>query len=415
MKFLKSLISKIRRASIRVRSALDVYSEKITPKSKVKQAFFIPSFPFVVMLAVFAACAAVGVESSRECPPSTLLHLAVPAFREHPSECRELPLVADLPSVALGVTSTLAVTLYLTLVRRLSRLQRDLVASGLVRPEKFKEGKLAEKLGRLNGEIRLGRLVKVVLLAVSAIGSGYLYWAAYKGGRAFSDLSEISRDHPSEDVLRASWWANYTEHPLLAATWIAVGTIGVYFAAKQAYIYQKILMFSIRSRKHWSFQYVPRDRDDDFGWKPVGDVNAMVYLGFLNFTVSLFAVAYILQGAPGKSGNTVIGVMALVGIWANLGIVLALLWVMVKNHRKIIIRKRAEVKRRLLERGDGTVASRGPSTGERDFSYLSVQGKLLYEAPRWYPLRGRLRPLLSVAPGLFAFYKAGAELIKLIQ
>ncbi|BFO14590.1 hypothetical protein SHKM778_09780 [Streptomyces sp. KM77-8] len=45
-------------------------------------------------------------------------------------------------------------------------------------------------------------------------------------------------------------------------------------------------MFSIRSRKHWVFQYVPRDRDDDFGWKPVGDVIAMVYLGFLNFTVS---------------------------------------------------------------------------------------------------------------------------------
>jgi hypothetical protein len=95
--------------------------------------------------------------------------------------------------------------------------------------------------------------------------------------------------------------------------------------------------------------------------------------------------------------------------------VLALLWVMVKNHRNIIVRKRAEVKRRLLERGDGAVASRGPSAGERDFSYLSVQGKLLYEAPRWYPLRGRLRPLLSVAPGLFAFYKAGAELLKLIQ
>ncbi|BFO14589.1 hypothetical protein SHKM778_09770 [Streptomyces sp. KM77-8] len=137
--------------SVRVRNVLDSYSDRVTPKSKVWQAVFIPSFPIAVMFAVFAGCAAVGVEWSRECPPSTLLHLAIPALQERPSECRELPLVADLPSVALGFTSTLAVTLYLTLVRRLSRLQRDLVASGLVQPEKFKAGELSKSSSASTG------------------------------------------------------------------------------------------------------------------------------------------------------------------------------------------------------------------------------------------------------------------------
>ncbi len=446
------LISKTRGAHVRVRDALDSYADKITPRGRFWQAAFIPGVPLAVMGLVYGACAWIGVESSEDCPPSTLLHLAIPALQERPSECRELPLVADLPSVALGFTSTLAVTIYLILIKRLAGLQRGLVASGLVKSVKFREGRLAERLALLHERIRPARWVKGVLLAFSFLGSCYLYWAAYKGGRAFSDLSAISREHPSEEVLRASWWANYEEHFGLALTWIGVGMFGIYFAAKQAYIYQKLVMFSINSRKHWEFQYVPRDRDDDFGWKPVGEVNAIVYLGFLNFAVSLFAVAYLLQGAPGGSGNAVIGAMALLGILANLGIVLALLWVMVRNHRKIIVRKRAEVKRRLLEREGRTAASRGLTTsvrggsrgksvvrrraaarrrlprrsgaptaahgrcaGETEAAYLSVQGMLLSEAPRWYPLRGRLRPLLSVAPGLFAFYKAGGELVKLIQ
>ncbi|MBT3154656.1 hypothetical protein HTV45_27930 [Streptomyces sp. CHD11] len=431
-----SLISTARCANARVHGVLDSYAEKVTPKGRVGQAFFIFIVPLVVMGLVYAVCAWTGVESSEDCPASTLLHLAIPALQERPSECRELPLVADLPSVALGFTSTLAVTIYLTLIKRLGRLERGLVASGLVKSAKFREGQLAERLAALHEGIRIARRGRVVLLAFSIALSCYLYWAAFKGGRAFSDLSAISREHPSEEVLRASWWANHEEHIGLAVTWIVVGAFGIYFAAKQAYIYGKLVGFSVGSRKYWEFQYVPRDRDDDFGWKPVGEINAMIYLGFLNFAVSLFAVAYLLQDAPGGWGKAAIGAMALLGIVANLGVLLALLWVMVRNHRKIIMRNRAEVKRRLLEREGrlrasrelpahaggrspqrrgGPIASKGPAVGEKEYSYLSVQGTLLFEAPRWYPLKGRLRPLLSVAPGLFAFYKAGAELVKLIQ
>ncbi|MFI6284626.1 hypothetical protein ACIBCM_07690 [Streptomyces sp. NPDC051018] len=365
------------------------------------------------MALVRIICEIERMATAPRCGPLTLLHLALPTERGDTTGCRTLPLTADLPSVALGFTSTLAMAVYLILITRLSRLKEEIVESGLVQNSDFRTGDLADRLTRLESGIRLGRAAKTALAAASIAGSAGLYTWAYRGGRAFTDLAAISSSDPSVQSVRESWWANYTERPLLAALWIGIGSIGLYFATKQGYVYQRLLAFSWASRKEWTFQYVGRDRDDDFGWKPVGRIITMVYLGFLNFTVSLTSAAYLLRGESGDWKNPVVGLVALIGIWANAGILLALLTVMIKSHRSIVERRRLELAAeiaRLHESGGGS----GPAERYARLSYLSGQGALLHEAPRWYPLRGRLKPVFSLAPIVLALYKLGVELSKLL-
>lgn len=376
------------------------------------QAFFIPLVPIGVMSLVFAACGIAGVAKAPGCSLGTLLHLALPRFREAGTECESLPLIADLPSVALGFTSTLAMTIYLTLVKRLSQLKADLVESGLVDREELASGELSERLEILERKIHLGRAAKFLLALVSVAGSLGLYLWSYDGGRAFADLAMVSESRPTEFVVQHSWWANYLERPALAAVWIAIGSIGIYFAVKQGYIYHCLVSSSVKSAKFWKFQYVSRARDDDFGWKPVGRVISMVYLGFLNFTISLTAAAYLLRGESGDWKNPVVGVVALVGIWANLGVLFSLLYVMIRSHRKTVARERQEVSEKLkkIEQVQRTDACADLEL----HGNLQIRGSILYEAPRWYPLRGKMRPIFSLAPILLALYKSATELSQLI-
>ncbi|MEV7144507.1 hypothetical protein [Streptomyces tauricus] len=391
---------------------LDEYPEKVTPAGRAGQALFICAVPLIIMTLVWAGCSYYGVASAPYCSPGTLLHLAIPAAKDDLTACRALPLAADLPSAALGFTSSLAVSIYLTLIARLSRLKGDIVESGLVNASDFAAGALATRLSGLENSIRLGRSAKTGLAALSIAGSSGLYLWAYQGGRSFADLATVSASRSSAESIRISWWANYNERPVLAAVWIVIGSLGLYFAAKQGYIYQRLLSFSWSARKAWNFQYVCRARDDDFGWKPVGRIITMVYLGFLNFTVSLTAAAYLLRGESGDWKNPVVAVVALLGIWANAGILIALLTVMIRNHRAVVARERIKVAAEIgrLQRGEV-----GAGVSERDASLarFTMQGALLFEAPRWYPLRGKLKPVLSLAPVLLALYKFGVEFTKL--
>ncbi|NNN34341.1 hypothetical protein HLK59_29050 [Streptomyces sp. S3(2020)] len=391
---------------------LDEYPAKVTPAGKAGQALFICAVPLGIMFFVWAACSYYGVATAPHCSPGTLLHLAIPAARDDLTACRILPLAADLPSVALGFTSSLAVSIYLTLIARLSRLKGDIVESGLVNASDFTAGALADRLSGLESGIRLGRSAKAGLAALSVGGSAGLYLWAYRGGRSFTDLATVSASRPSAESIRTSWWANYHERPLLAAVWIVIGSLGLYFAAKQGYIYQRLLSFSWAARKAWNFQYVCRARDDDFGWKPVGRIITMVYLGFLNFTISLTAAAYLLRGESGDWKNPVVAVVALLGIWANAGILVALLTVMIRNHRAVVARERLAVAAEIgrLQREEAGVGALERDAGIARFT---AQGVLLFEAPRWYPLRGKLKPVLSLAPVLLALYKFGVEFTKL--
>ncbi|MFF0449584.1 hypothetical protein ACFYT4_24755 [Streptomyces sp. NPDC004609] len=409
----QKLKTRISRCAAPVKRVLDEYPGKVTPSGKAGQILFLCGVPLVIMALVRVACEIEKMATAPGCGPLTLLHLAFPAARDDVTDCRALPLTADLPSVALGFTSTLAMAIYLVLIARLSRLKDETVASGLVRESDFRTGDLAERLTKLDEGIRLGRAMKTALAAASIAGSVGLYLWAYRGGRAFADLAAVSAADPSVQSVRASWWANYTERPLLAAVWILIGSIGLYFATKQGYVYQRLLAFSWASRKAWAFQYVGRDRDDDFGWKPVGRIITMVYLGFLNFTVSLTAAAYLLRGESGDWKNPVVGLVALIGIWANAGILVALLTVMIKSHRSIVERRRAEVAAEIVRLNESGGPS-GPAERYARLNYLSGQGTLLHETPRWYPLRGKLKPVFSLAPIVLALYKLGVELSKLL-
>lgn len=390
---------------------LDEYPERVTPEGRPGQLAFICGVPLGIMTLVWAACAAEGLATAPGCSPATLLHVAVPAAGDGVTACRTLPLVADLPSAALGFTSTLAVTLYLTLITRLARLKEEIVESGLVRSPDLAAGDLARRLTALETRVRIGRPAKTALAFACVAGSAGLYFWAYDGGRAFTDLSAVSASHPSMESIRVSWWANYLEHPLMAAIWILIGSLGLYFAAKQGYIYQRLLAFSWGARGMWDFQYVSRAQNDDFGWKPVGRVITMVYLGFLNFTVSLTAAAYLLRGESGDWKNPVVGVVALVGIWANAGILLALLTVMIRNHRSVVERQRSAVAAEIARVREE--ARSGAVTDDARLALLTAEGGLLYEAPRWYPLRGRLKPIFSLLPILLTLYKFSEEFTKL--
>ncbi|MFD4129440.1 hypothetical protein ACFXKK_03190 [Streptomyces globisporus] len=314
--------------------------------------------------------------------------------------------MVDLPSVLLAFTSTLAVTIYLVLVRRLSGLVSGLVASGLV-TRRFVERTLSRQLALVEGRLRVSARYKTAWAIVCCmVGVGF-YWWTWENGRLFADLAGGPNSTASFETVRRTWWASYETYPLLAAAWVVMGAVGVYFATKQAYIYTQLAQFAWQSRSLWRFQYVPRSRDDDFGWKPVGDVIGIVYVGFLNFTFSVTALLYLLRGNSQAYWNPVIAAFASVGTLTNATVVIALLWVMIRNHRATILGRRKQTSRALRRMEEG-VRVRGRNTSRH--VHATAQGVLLSEAPRWYPLKGWLKPVFSLLPAAIALSRLVLEL-----
>ncbi|MFD6114090.1 hypothetical protein ACFWG0_28890 [Streptomyces yangpuensis] len=364
--------------------------------SKSRQDAVMIIFPIVVTAGFFLACWSAGTAFAKNCDPLTMLQLAIPQIGEQGSKCESLPFWGDLASITLTITAALSIAVHFVLVARLQRLGEKLTASGLVVDTSELRSELEGHLLRW----KCHPVLRIVLLLVCLLGSVFFYIRTHDRSQVFVGLSRQTSGHTSAESFENTWWMNFENHRYITSAWLLLGAIGGYYAVKQGALYL-YLVREIR-KTDWEFQYVPALRDENFGWAPVGEIINIVYVGFVNFAFASAVLFYVMGSERG--GNwpefaiLVLGVLALLFSAVALGMLIKF---MVKNHRGVIDRE----KMRVLENASDP-------TEVESAAYWMAYGTHLHLAPQSYPLRSRLKPLLALAPGVFALSRVFAELRK---
>ncbi|MFG2340158.1 hypothetical protein [Streptomyces yangpuensis] len=353
-------------------------------------------FPIVVTAGFLLACAAAGTAFAAHCSPFTMLHLAIPQFGESDGRCTSLPFWGDLASITLTITASLSIAVHFVLVARLQRLGENLAASGLV----VDTGPLRRELEGHLLKWKCHPVLRGVLLLVCLIGAFFFYIRTHGRSQVFAALSKQTSGHISPEGFEESWWMNFENHRLITSFWLLLGAIGGYYAVKQGALYLYLIR-EIR-RTDWDFQYVPALKDENFGWKPVGEIINIVYVGFVNVAFASAVLFFVMGSDRGDNlpelAILTLGVLALLFNGVALGMLIKF---MMKCHKGVIERE----KMRVLEK------TSDPAEPESS-AYWMAYGTHLHLAPQSYPLRSRLKPLLALAPGVFALSRIFAELRK---
>ncbi len=178
----------------------------------------------------------------------------------------------------------------------------------------------------------------------SAAMTTWLYTRNLLDGHLFDILArDLPNGTTNENSLRASWWANYHYHPSLAILCVSVGSIGVYYALRAAWLYLKLGGVLIATRKavvqNMEFSYVPRWRDQSYGWSPVTGALFVIYMSTINFAVSMVAVYDMLENKAWTLGVAVFFVT--LGVVSNLLIISGSFFRMLAAHKGVEERLRA--------------------------------------------------------------------------
>lgn len=386
---------------------------------------FVPSRPVVEVLLILGVPLAMvwmavstlvnGTFAAAGCNPLRIVRLLV-AGAEHPDlTCTSVPFIADLPSLGLGLTSETAVVLYLLLIRRMRKLDVSLTREGAAI---FDKGQLDQDPMRTRYAKFLVRLKVpsirqlVVFSAVITLGTGF-YVSASKTNHLFKTMANIQGvPHPSvsvQDGYRLSWWAQWDTDPSMAILWIAVGSIGTYFAFRQAYLYYHIARLFKDVPKLVVFRHVPARIDRDHGWRPVGRLTVIAYLSSLCFVCSLIVLIYILRDPDAPRPyrvviNVLLGAVAFAGTLLNLAVVATLRSGIHKSYAK-------SLKDRMVRLNSESAALE--NTGQ----FLAARTTRLEAdhlvSDAGYPIRGGVVRVASLASGLIPVIKLSHDVINL--
>jgi len=325
-------------------------------------------------------------------------HLQPPASR-----CQSVPFSADVTNQTLAITAGFAVSIYLLFNLRLRFLSEQLAETGLLTPESLARSGLGADLAR--PVRRLSRPRRWALNGVLAVGglvlSALMYNWTYSRGPIFDDLARSYAGRGSQGVtaasLRDAWWANHHHYPMHTAMGVAVGSIGLLFAAKQAIVFANVTLLTWRVRKlsdRRPIEFVPKWFDGNYGWRPAAGLVSLGYASALTFLASFAAALYMLRTKePGlfQVLLVILAIIATLGVVANAGFLGNLVWTIRSLFDASLAQERARLRERLAD-------------GLPDRQYhLSVAIQLA--ETRNYPLRGRTLRILAAVPAAFAVYQ----------
>ncbi|MEU0792802.1 hypothetical protein ABZ342_22240 [Amycolatopsis sp. NPDC005961] len=306
---------------------------------------FAPSRPVAELLLVLGVPAAMiymaissavhGNFAAPGCGPGRILALTLFGPDKQGLTCFRLPFTADLPSLGLGLTSETAVVLYLLLVRRLRNLDVVLAhaETGIFGPDQLTQEPMKSRYAAFVAKLRVSEPRQLLLLVgVVAVGI-WFYVNASQNNHVFKALANVQGvAHPDaalQDGYRLSWWARWETDPAMAILWIIVGSIGTYFASRQAYLYFHLARLFREAPKLMVFHHVPARIDRDHGWRPVGRLVGYAYFSLLSFVCSLIVLIYIMRDPDAAVGyrvfvNVLLATVAVVGMVLNVAMVTTL-------------------------------------------------------------------------------------------
>ncbi|PRY43631.1 hypothetical protein [Umezawaea tangerina] len=362
------------------------------------QVTAIVAAPVLLLGALALVCLHRGVLGAAGCGPLRIAGLAVFGVEEPEVVCTSIPFGADIPSWTLGLTSSVAVALYLVLASRLRNIEGDLVATGLLDSDELSKEPLRGHMAKMRKGLSVS-IATQLLFFLPVLLLGVLFYVFVNGhNHMFADLPLIQGaghvTQATESAYRESWWANWDRHPVLGVAWILIGSVGAYFAVKQGYLYWRLSKLFVKGAELAVLNYIPARLNRDHGWRPVGRVISLSYVAALNFLTSLIALLYMLKDPDaGLFRNLVLAGFAILGTGLNIRFVYSMISCVRQAHGKTVDIELNELNHS-IERA-GAVDAAVP---------LEIRGEQLASAPP-YPIKGRILRSLSFAPGLVAATK----------
>ncbi|WP_410672130.1 hypothetical protein [Amycolatopsis sp. cmx-4-68] len=369
----------------------------------------------VAMLWMVVATLANGTFVADGCDPLRIARLMISAADSPDLTCTTVPFIADLPSLGLGLTSETAVVLYLLLIRRMRQLDVSLTRQGaaIFDKDQLSQDPMRTRYARFLAKLRVRPVWQLlVFFGVIALGTGF-YISASQSNHMFKTMANIQGvAHPAvavQDGYRISWWAQWETDPSMAILWIAVGSIGTYFAVRQAYLYYHVARLFKDVPNLMVFRHLPARIDRDHGWRPVSRLIVIAYLSSLSFVCSLIVLIYMLRDPDQAPAyrivvNALLGVVAFVGTVLNLAVVGTLRSGIHRSYVKALKDRiiRLNQESAVLDNTGQFVAARTTRL-EADHLVGDVG----------YPIRGGVVRIASLASGLIPVVKLSHDVINL--
>lgn len=381
-----------------------------------------PAAELLLVLGVPAAMVYMAVSSAVHgtltapgCSPGRILALMFFGPDNQGLTCVRLPFTADLPSLGLGVTSEMAVVLYLLLVRRLRNLDRVLSggSTAIFDRDQLEQEPMKKRYDDFFAKLRVSKRRQLLLLA-GVLAVGIWFYVNVSGSshlfKALPDIQGVHHPAPAlQEAYRLSWWARWQTDPAMAALWIVVGSIGTYFACRQAYLYYHLARLFRDAPKLMVFHHVPARVDRDHGWRPVGGLVAVAYFSSLSFVCSLIVLIYIMRDPEAAPAyrlfvNILLATVAFVGMVLNVAMLTTL-------RRGIAKAYETTLRDKILALNAESDAA------EEEGDHLAAR-TIRLEADHLvgdagYPVRGRAVRFASLASGLIPVLKLSHDVINL--
>jgi len=386
----------------RALSRLDFLSinSRVNPKHEAAMLLLIPlaTFGFV--------CFATSLENVAFQPRCNSVSNFVASLLfqpPRPSTCQSVPFLSDIPTVILSFTSPFALVGYRLLRRRVAWMFEGVAATGLLKDQSSNPD-LRNRVSHIERSVDMTAWSRFALFAVCCAMTTWLYWRNLVDGNLFKTLQTIYPDGTTNAAaLRASWWANFHSHPVLAFICVFIGSVGVYYALRAGWLYARLGLFLFATRKvdprTLPLNYVPQWRDKSYGWGPVTGALTLIYFSTVNFAMSMASVYDMLRSETWTL--YVATFFALLGVIANLVIILLSLARIVAAHQAVEERLRARL----------TAIAESGSSDAADGWFVAAASDLA--SWRRVPTSSASSGIIKVLPGLYALFQFVSSLTRI--
>jgi hypothetical protein len=352
-----------------------------------------------------------GVHASADCNLARIVVLAVTAPENQIATCTSVPFAADLPSLALAATSVFAVASVILLSWRVRHLLTDLAATGLISRRQFDRGPLAEAIARFRHRVFGHKVIRTAVFVIVLFAGALLYLWVKDHGPMLNDIVQLQAGATAASGIDGpgpTWWAHY-DRPVLMVLWIVIGCVGTYAALELGWLYVSVFPVLRMLPRSVSFRALAAWQDRHHGWRPVTQILAITYLGFVNFMVSYLAIVYLLRGPElGSARNLIIGVIAILGVAANTSFLVMVVWTVYRCHSRAVDRELTLIRMQLRD-----FDRYGPSLEGKEKAALLLRAGQLAEI-RKFPASGLLGKAFTLLPGVAAAVKLLQEAIRLL-
>jgi hypothetical protein len=264
--------------------------------------------------------------------------------------------------------------------------------TGLVSQPSLKR-ELSQEVDLLVSAVDLNLRSRLILLVVTVAMTTWLYARNLSHGHLFTLLARSRNGASNEAALRASWWANYHFHPLLAVLCISIGSMGVYYALRTGWLNFRLAAVLVANRRARvgaaGFDYVARWKDQSYGWSPVTGALFLIYMTTVNFAASMVAVWDMLQNTAWTI--VVAAFFVSLGIICDLAIIVSSFVMLLRVHEAVRKRLRDSLAQG-LENGSGNLKPTEYAIAASDLTTW-----------RRIPVSSLSGTAVKVVPGAYAF------------